>query len=492
MIRVENLSLSFADRRILDGISFTVAPDETLAVIGESGAGKTSLARLLMGLLPGGPAVSQRPTPGFRWSGEAQVCDLDVLRATQFDLRRFRGRQAGMIGQALTDALNPHMTVRQHLREVMSLHRLPGSVAETCTAWNIPAHLCDRYPGRLSGGEIQRILTALAMLPYPPVLILDEPTASLDVANRARAIETFRWGQESRCQLLITHDLELARQLAERVAVLEAGRIREITAAAAILPPRSPGRLTASAIGGGPHRHAAPDTLSADCSCDTTGLHARRLCHSHAGVPVLHDLTFHVPKGNCLAVLGESGTGKSTLARILAGLEPLQAGEIEWVPAQGAEPVDLSLQRCAMVSQHPHRALARHFSVGQVLGEALWLAGKRSGSQAGHLVARDLLETVGLPSSNAFLMQNTATLSGGEAQRLVIARALTTDADVLIADEPTAALDTAARDRILNLIARLKEERNLAIILVTHDAEVASRLADHFLKLPGIEAYQPS
>lgn len=478
MIRVENLCLFFGDRRILDGLCFTVARGETLAVIGDSGAGKTSLARLLMGLLLGGPAAI-RPRPGFHWSGRALVGDLDVLRATPRELRRFRGRQAGMVTQALADALNPHMTLRQHLREVMSLHHLPGSVEDVCAAWNIPAHLCDRHPSGLSGGEIQRVLTALAMMPRPPVLILDEPTASLDFANRARAVTAFHQGRESRCQVLITHDLDLARQLADRVAVLKAGRIVEIGKTQDILPL--------------PDRCIGPVAVAASppaCIGGQPGLHVHELRHSFGGVPVLRDLSFHVPKGGCLAILGESGAGKSTLARILAGLEPLQAGQIRWVSAQGARSVDLAPQRGAMVSQHPHRAMARHFTVAQVLSEALTLAGRRSGAQAGVRTARDLLETVALPVSPGFLAQRLATLSGGEALRLAIARALAAQPDFLITDEPTAALDITAREKILNLLLRLKNERNLAMILVTHDGEVAARLADDILQLPEDEALQ--
>ena len=477
MIRVENLCLSFGDRRILDGLCFTVARGETLAVIGDSGAGKTSLARLMMGLLPSGPAAI-RPRPGFHWSGRALVGDLDVLRATPRELRWFRGRQAGMVTQALADALNPHMTLRQHLREVMSLHHLPGSVEGVCVAWNIPAHLCDRHPSGLSGGEIQRFLTALAMLPRPPVLILDEPTASLDRANRARAVAAFRQDRQSRCQVLITHDLDLARQLADRVAVLKAGRIVEIGRTQDILP--LPDRCI------GPVAAASPSA----CIGSQPGLHVHELSHSFGGVPVLRDLSFHVPKGGCLAILGESGAGKSTLARILAGLEPLQAGQIRWVSAHGARPVDLAPQRGAMVSQHPHRAMARHFTVAQVLSEALTLAGRRSVAQAGVHTAGDLLETVALPVSPGFLLQRTATLSGGEEHRLAIARALAAQPDFLIADEPTAALDITAREKILNLLLRLKKERNLAMILVTHDGEVAARLADDILQLPWGETLQ--
>ncbi|MEZ5838708.1 MAG: ATP-binding cassette domain-containing protein [Geminicoccaceae bacterium] len=479
MIQVQSLCLSFGERRILDGISFTVARGETLAIIGGSGVGKTSLARLLMGLLPSGPATKARS--GFRWSGKVLVDELDVLRAKQRELRRFRGRQAGMITQALADALNPHLTVRQHLREVMYLHRLPGTVEEVCAACNIPVRLCNRYPAGLSGGEIQRVLTALAMLPRPPVLILDEPTASLDGANRARAVEAFRRDQQSRCQLLITHDHDLARELADRVAVLKAGRIVEVGRARDILRPPAPSRPMV------PPSPVEPRLQTTTAS--SPGLYVHGLCHAHSGIPVLRDLSFHVPQGGCLAILGESGAGKSTLARILAGLEPLQAGQMSWVSSKGARPVELSSRRSAMVSQHPHRAMARHFTVEQVLSEALALAGPCPERKGRVLQGRDLLETVGLPASPSFLAQRSATLSGGEAQRLVIARALATEPDVLIADEPTAALDMVARERVLNLIARLKEERNLAIILVTHDADVATCIADHFLELPGIEAY---
>lgn len=474
MIRVENLSLGHGLTPILNDVSFEVQPGETLAIIGESGSGKTSLARLLMGLLPGG---SNR---AFHWKGRAFMGEMDVLNASRRAMNHFRGRQAGLIVQALSDALNPHMRIRQHLREIVLQHRLALTAEEICATWHIPTRLLDRYPLGVSGGEIQRVLTALALLPAPRFLILDEPTAALDVANRAHAIAGFRRGSDTRCQILITHDLDLARALSDRVAVLKAGRIVETGPTLSVF--RQPSHdytrlLIKSAL------PSIPPAVAAGPDATEAGLHIRNLCHSVAGRWVFQDLQVSIPEGSCLAVLGESGSGKTTLSRLVAGMEDIQSGAILW--RRGGRETSF---RAALVCQHPHRAMARHFSVAQVLGEALDLKQKRTGKarlsdrQRSRQIF-NLLETVGLPWDDRFLDRRSAALSGGEAQRLVIARALAMNPDILVADEPTAALDMISRSQVLDLLRRLKEERRLTILLATHDTAAAGYLSDRSLNL---------
>lgn len=475
MIRVDNLCLRHGEKQILANVSFEVAMGETLAIVGESGGGKTSIARLLLGLLKGSVDRGQTHHDSFMWSGQALVGDVDMLRATRSSIERIRGREITMIVQALSDALNPHLTVRQHVREVLVLgQRTDTDIEQACGEWNIPEQIRDRYPSGLSGGEIQRVLTALALLPRPRCLVLDEPTASLDQENRARAVEAFAIGRVSRCQLLITHDLKLARQMADRVAVLRNGRIVETGPTSDVLkkPSTSYAASLIAATGGlsqaaSPKRQASPPQ---------GGLRVRNLSHSYAGVQVLNGLSFDVPKGQCLAVLGESGSGKSTLARILAGYEPHGSGQIEWIGVDGSRD---DVPRCALVSQHPHGAVPRHFTVADVLEEALMLAGRRKFG-----AMEELLELVGLPADSGFLTRQTAALSGGEAQRLVIARALAGEPDCIVADEPTAALDTISRLTVLRLFQRLQAERQLTLVLITHEPDVARHLTRNIIRLP--------
>ncbi len=501
MIRLEKVFLRFADKTILDGVSFQVGNEETVAMVGESGGGKTSLARLLLGLLDGGPSDRRHSgaKAGFRWSGSARVGDLDVLTATPRQMRAYRGRRAGLIVQALSDALNPHLTVLQHMEEVLKVRRVAGiDAGAACLDHNIPRHLHHRLPAGLSGGEIQRVLTALALIGDPPYLILDEPTASLDPANKERAVATFSKGRGNRCQLLITHDLDLARRLADRTGVLHQGRLVEIGPTADVFarPTDAYTRSLLQASGDtATARVRTPEPseqeilptapIAADGAAERSGLLVSNVTHGYGGPPVLQDISVFVPAGTCLAILGESGCGKSTLARLLTGFEPLQSGKIAWCPTAGPSAFSLS----ALVSQHPHRAMARHFSVEQVLREAVLLSRKRHrGTRArrsdidrGQI--ESMLSRVGLPVDDGFLARKTAALSGGEAQRLVIARALAANPRYLIADEPTSALDMRARAQILSLLRKLTEESGLALVLFTHDPAAAHALANRHLHL---------
>lgn len=458
MIRVSNLSLWFADRPILTDLAFEIDRGETLAIIGESGGGKTSLGRLLLGLIP------RHRTGGFRWDGDVRVGDVDPSDPPRF----YRGRQIGLVVQAMSDALNPHLTVRQHLWEVASAHRLTGiEMSAICLTYNIPETLLDRHPASLSGGETQRVLTALALVAGPPCLILDEPTASLDWANRKLAVAALERGSGNRSQLLITHDLDLVRRMARRVGVLHSGRLLEIGPTEQVLDhpmqaytkslvDHAEGRLR-------PRRRAKAGQNSA------AALVVSALSYGYGSAPLLRDISLSVAGGTCIAIIGRSGSGKSTLAGLLTGFRAMQAGQLE-LPSGPA----------VLIPQHPHRALARHFTVRAVLAEALKLTGTRT---AGRDTVNDLLHRVGLPATPEFLARKTAVLSGGEAQRLVIARALVGNPGCLVADEPTSALDGIARMQILAILRSLVDEAGIALVLFTHDLAAADTIADQCIEL---------
>ncbi len=451
MIRVRDLTLGQGPIAILRGVSLTIARGETLALIGPSGSGKSSLARALLGLPPSGPYP--------RWSGEVSLGGLDVLNAPPARLRAFRAGEAGMVGQALANALNPHLTVARHLSETGDDPRLVAA------AFNIPGRLLGRLPRDLSGGEIQRVLTALALAKSPRFLVLDEPTAALDPANRDWAAARFREGSEARAQLLVTHDLGLARALAERVAVMRDGALVETGPTDAILSACARPRGCAEP-GAEVRKHGAREG----------GIALRGVGHRIGGAWLFRDVSLRLPAGHCVAILGPSGAGKSTLARLIAGYLPLGQGEIGALDTKAPSP------RTALVSQHPHRAMAPHFTVEEVLVEVL-LMGATEGRAAEEARMASLLAEVALPTDRAFRARRSADLSGGEAQRLVIARALATRPDCLVADEPTSALDPESRDLVLAALRRAVREHGVALVLVTHDRAVAEALADRILGL---------
>nr|WP_321458481.1 ATP-binding cassette domain-containing protein [uncultured Cohaesibacter sp.] len=508
MIEISNLRLHFSNRRILDNVSFTLEKGETLALIGESGGGKTSLARLLLRLLNGKPfdenerATLSRPK-GFHWSGSAHIDGLNILHADTKDIKQIRGKKIGLIAQALSDALNPHLTVAQHIEEISrKIGPMEQSARDICIQFNIPVQLCEQYPSRLSGGEIQRVLSALALIRKPDYLILDEPTASLDPANREIAIETFSKESRTRGQILITHDLALARQLADRVAVLYQGRVVEEGKTAEIF--RCPKRHYTGTLVQACHRNpecaagkARPNQIADGVSPkalhtsrqkpDPQGLSIRHVSHHYENHLVLDDISASVPIGSCLGIVGPSGCGKSTLAKLLVGQLPIKQGTILW--KEGRNSLLPAQVRPALVSQHPHRAMAHHFSVFEVLREALVLDRKRTARFClkhkhdfeGEVFS--LLEQVGLSHEPDFLSRKTAALSGGEAQRLIIARALSTKPSYLVLDEPTSALDMCARSQILSLLAELISKQSLTTIIFTHDLDAAHFLANQIYNI---------
>lgn len=477
MIRIEKLCLWHGGKAILRDICLDIPQGQTLALVGESGGGKTSLARLLLGLLDG--KASKGPAqPGFHWSGSARVGETDVLHAPSRKLRAMRGRDIALVIQGLSDALNPHLTVREHLDECCRHHGIPRASAERlCERHNIPESIRGRYPAQLSGGEIQRVLIALALAGSPRCLILDEPTASLDHHSRAFAVEAFALGAETRSQLLITHDLALVRRMAHRVAVLRHGQIVESGDTAQVLdhPRHGYTRELLHAMMPLP----TIDTRIGDSSVSSGRLRVSGLCHAYGARSILHQIGFELPCGRCLAIMGASGSGKSTLARILAGFQKPDAGTVSWIDSDGSA----HGSRTVLIPQHPHRAMARHFSVAELLDEALQFTGSEPERSSQAARQARLLEQVGLSHDPSFLTRKTAVLSGGEAQRLVIARALACQAMCLVADEPTAALDAIARARLLRLLQHLCAARGMALVLFTHERDVAHGLGDQVAHL---------
>ena len=520
VIEAEDFGVSAGGRALLRGLRFRAAQAGPLVIVGESGAGKSTLARALAGLAPG-PAT-----------GALRVGGLNLAAASAAELRAWRGRRASIALQDAASALNPQHTLLEQVAEPLRLHRAMGArqaraaAADLLASLDLPASLHARYPAQCSGGQLQRALLAVALAPEPELLVLDEPTSALDAAARDLVLRRLRAEARQRRLAVVTHDLELARALQGQTLVLYGGSVMETGPAARVLAaPRHPyarGLLRAwpreggkdlQGIPGEPQDGAsgcpfanrcsqrierclqecpAPDAHGVACLRGgiVTVLAAHGLHKRAGGQPVLRGASLRVQSGETVAITGASGAGKSTLARVLAGLLRPDAGTVE-MPGLARDGVSGPARNgqggqggLAFVPQHAVASVAPHFSVFEAVAEPLAIEG-RLDAAALQAAARQALTDARLPAAADFLRRPARRLSGGELQRLAIARALITQPALLIADEPTAALDASVQAKVLRLFLHLQETRGLALLLITHDLPVARHVADRILRLEG-------
>ena len=488
VLRIEDLSVEYdaGDRSSgggcvigVDRFSLAVGRDEVTGLAGPSGCGKTTVAAAIMRLL--GPAA--RIT-----SGRVLVGGCDVLTLEAGELRRLRWREIAIVPQAAMNALNPVMTIGGQIADVLTTHdglrrrTARERAAELLESVGIPSGRLRAYPHQLSGGQRQRVVIAMALALRPRLLVLDEPTTALDVVVQREIMELVLdlKARLSFSVLLITHDLFLMAGVCDRIGVMEAGRLVEEGPVRRILTsPAHP--ATQALVSGLPPCPGRRTKTSVEPILEVEGLRkdfpvggllSRRTIRALDGV----DLTLH--RGEILALVGRTGSGKSTLARVIARLETPTAGRLllEGRDVLAEEPRRASRsyrRRVQMVFQDPFASLNPAHTVGHALGRAL--AVHRGTTEPGRGSA-ELLDAVGLEPE--LLGARPHELSGGQRQRVAIARALACEPEVLVADEPTSMLDAPLRAGILDLLLRLRRERDLSILYITHDLASARYLAD--------------
>ncbi|MBB0242571.1 ATP-binding cassette domain-containing protein [Streptomyces alkaliphilus] len=510
-LTAEGLRLETADGPVLDGVDLSLTRGESLAVVGSSGSGKTTLALALLGHL----------RDGIRHTGgRVRVRGADILPHAPAGVR---GSLIGYVGQDPGAALNPYARIRTTL--LTAAGRLPRGERDTTVRRllervGLPGDtaFARRYPHQLSGGQQQRVVLAAALARDPAVLILDEPTTALDPPAKAGVLRELGALRERGIGMVwISHDLIAVGAFADRVIVLDGGRIAEEGPARRVLtaprsaagrrlvaagtrstarhtrtPPASgragaPTAVTAPDTGAPLHGANPPDTAAGSDSGKTDGpvLRASGLVARHGSTTVLHGVDLAVEDGECLAVLGVSGVGKSTLARCLTGLHPAAAGTVALRGTPLAPDVRGRDRReraaVGLVAQNPAEALHPRQDVRTALVRPLKrLCGITDRAELDRRV-RDLLESVHLPPG--FAGRLPGELSGGQRQRVALARALAARPSVLICDEATSALDTVAQEGVLALLAELRARTGLAVLLITHDARVARDASDRLLVL---------
>ena len=459
----------------IEDISLAVGRGEILCVVGESGSGKSVLASAIMGALPRGLR---------RTTGTIQFAGQDLAQLPEDKLRAIRGRQIAMIFQEPMAALNPSIRIGKQIEEILEIHAPAMPQAERARRALAlmremqlpdPETIARRYPHEISGGQCQRVVIAMALAWNPALLIADEPTTALDVTTQAQILRLIKALRDEHGHgiLFVTHDFGVVADIADRVAVMQRGRLVEIGPTEQVLNhPQHPytQQLIAAVPSLVPHPRPAPS--------ETAALRLEGLSRFFGPVRAVDDVTFDVPAGGTVAIVGESGSGKSTLAKAVIRLLAPDAGRtlIEDVDFAHLSGRDLMRRRrlIQMVFQDPFGSLNPNRSVGSVLERAGILGGLNA--RDARAQAADLLDLVGLQSES--LHRKPEAFSGGQRQRIGIARALAMRPSIIIADEAVSALDVSVQKQVLELLDRLQRDRGLTMLFITHDLRVAAGIAD--------------
>ncbi|MGW5381275.1 dipeptide ABC transporter ATP-binding protein [Nocardia sp. NPDC003963] len=489
LLAVSHLSVDYGtagshrERPVVSDISFGIDRGEVVAVVGQSGSGKSTIARAILGLLPDGGRVV---------GGSVRLDGRDITGLDSRGWRDIRGSAIGFVPQDPLGSLDPLERVGDQIAEVLLTHGL----AEPRTARRRAVELLDRvgiaeagkrardYPHQLSGGQQQRVLIAIAIAGDPDLLIADEPTSALDVTVQQRILDLLDDLRRERGLgvVFITHDLALAENHSHRVVVLSDGTVRETGDTEQVLrfPTDSYTRtLIEDAPALSPDRYARPD-LPTDAR---PVLEIRNVGKAfHPGAPVLDDVSFTVTEGSVHALVGESGSGKTTLARTLAGLTGFDTGTVT-VDGVSLTARDWSTPRrrrerarvLTLVQQNPLAALDPRIPIAEAVAEPLAVnrIGTRRSRRAAAVAA---LDRVGLPAEIG--ARRPAEVSGGQRQRVVLARALIVDPRILVLDEPTSALDVTVQAQTIGLLLELQRRLGLTLLFISHDLSLVRQIAD--------------
>jgi microcin C transport system ATP-binding protein len=510
LLEVKNLRVSFGGKEVVHGIDFSIAPGEKLALVGESGSGKTVTALSLLRLVQNAE-LSGRALFAAReaTSGSAQRGVVDLLALPERELRGIRGRDIAMIFQEPMTALNPLFSVGDQIAEVLQLKQ---GVAQAESAQAAIKLLADTgipeaarralaFPHQLSGGQRQRAMIAMALACQPKLLLADEPTTALDVTLRGQILDLLSDLQRRNgmAVLMITHDLNLVRRFADRVAVMENGHIVEQGSVAEVFAnPKHP--YTRKLIDSKPERDVAEGPVATAAAKPVMRANHVRVAYPVA-IPgfrgwfkrgefvAVKDASFVIAPGKTLGVVGESGSGKSTLALASLGLLPfsgqLEAAGDAWSRQAARNRVIRSAVQ--VVFQDPFSSLSPRMTVEAIVGEGLLVHEPALSASQRRQRVEQSLDDVGMGEGlqagqfSGLLQRYPHEFSGGQRQRLAIARALIINPSLLVLDEPTSALDVTIQKQVLALLQRLQRERGLSYLLITHDVEVIRAMAHEVL-----------
>lgn len=487
-LRVEAETDSGRRADIIKGVSLTVAPGEIVALIGESGSGKTTIALSLLG----------HTRPGCRISGGAVVLDgHDLVPMTEAERGELRGTEVAYVPQSAAAAFNPARSIMDQVIEVAAIHHLmPAQDAREravtlfrALALPHPETIGARYPHQVSGGQLQRLAAAMALIGAPKLVIFDEPTTALDVTTQIEVLRAFKSVMRAGGMggIYVSHDLAVVAQIADRIVVLNGGEVQEEGRTEDILHrPLHP--YTRSLLAAFEPKHRPPTNEAGAASrpmlevVNAVAGYGPVLRNGKPAVVALDTVSCVLHKGQNLGVIGESGSGKSTLARAIAGLLPPVSGAIllggKEIEPDARRRTKEQLRRLQIVFQLADTALNPARSVGDILGRPLTFYHGEKGAARDRSVD-ELLDMVRLP--RALRHRLPGELSGGQKQRVNLARALAARPEVILCDEVTSALDTVVAAAILDLLRDLQRDLDLSYVFISHDLSTVQAICDEVL-----------
>ncbi|MEM9012652.1 MAG: ABC transporter ATP-binding protein [Pseudomonadota bacterium] len=503
LLRVEELSIAFEGHDgpnvVVRDVSFDVERGETLALVGESGSGKTLTGKAVLRILPRRAQI----TTGRAVLSDAKGRETALFSLPERQMRQLRGGRVAMIFQEPMSSLSPLHTIGNQVSESLALHRgIAGEEGRRAcletfahVGFPEPERAWSAYPFELSGGLRQRAMIAMAMICRPELLIADEPTTALDVTTQAQVLDLIKrlQAETGMAMIMITHDLGVVANMADRVVVMQRGRVVEAGATRTILTEPGHG-YTQQLIAAAPE---IPEERPVDLGAVADPiLAARDLSKTFEGrsggfggpppvVRAVAGVEMAVGRGETLALVGESGSGKSTVAKLLLrAIEPDPGARISFTGSDGAT-LDVAQMDAAalkafrrkvqIVMQDPFSSLSPRMSVLDILTEPLEVHGIGTRAERRDRAA-DLMQKVGLSPDH--LARFPHAFSGGQRQRISIARALALGPEMIVCDEPTSALDVSVQAQVLDLLVELREDFGLSYLFISHDLTVVAELAD--------------
>ena len=460
---------------IVDGVSLTLQKGKVLGLIGESGAGKSTIGLSAMGYGRGGVRIT---------GGEVLLNGRDILKGGVGGLRRLRGKEVCYVAQSAAAAFNPAHKLMDQVVEATLLHGVASRAEAEKRAVNLfrklslpnPETIGDRYPHQVSGGQLQRVMTAMALCSEPDLIVFDEPTTALDVTTQIDVLAAIKDAIRDTgvAALYITHDLAVVAQVSDEIMVLRHGKLVEWGGTRQIIKePRQEYTNQLVSVHHIEHQEKVPG--------EAPFLSVKNVTAAYGGgvVDVLKNVSVDIFPGQTLAVVGESGSGKSTLARAITGLLPPREGSINFdgrtLPGKLADRTKNDLRELQMIYQMADVAMNPRQTVGTIIGRPLEFYFGLRGRERDQRVA-ELLEEIEM--GKGFLDRYPAELSGGQKQRVCIARALAAKPKLIICDEVTSALDPLVANGILKLLLNLQAVENVAYLFITHDLATVKSIAD--------------